>query len=214
MTTATANPAAAARPFTARLLDVVRGFAGHDLDARSLHGFEHVTGRLPDPVPALPGFLLGWLEDGHHVRVSPSPASGGLLHVAWVYWRLGDQFDRETGWRHRVPESDQARVRDALAGCPIAPAWLIDAGPEVVVGWPLAAPLPTDRAPAVLERLARRLGAAWPLPATLPLAGVIRNWNQRAPERVELVDVAPAATYTLEALERAIAAPTTKGGRT
>jgi hypothetical protein len=200
MSAATAAPVDV-RPFTARLLDLVRDLAGHTLDLRSRDGFRHQQARLPEPVTVLPPFVLSWLEDQDHIRIVTAPPP---LRVAVAYWKLGDEFTRETEWRHRVPAADQARVRAALAGFPIQPAWLVTAGPEVVAGWRLAEPLPAADALAVFERLAQRLGATWPWPPTVPLAGVIRNWNETHRERVELVDVAPDQTITRAALERAL----------
>jgi hypothetical protein len=193
--------AAPARPFTEQLLDLVRDFAGQTLDNRSLHGFKRQQARLPEPVTVLPPFVLSWLEDQDHIRIVAAPPP---LRVAVAYWKLGDQFDLETGWQHRVPEADQARVRAALAGFAVPPTWLVLSGPEVMAGWRLAEPLPAADAPTVLERLAARLGATWPLPESLPLAGVVRSWNETHREHVELLDVAPDQTITRAALERAL----------
>ena len=130
-------------------------------------------------------------------------------------WRPETRFDRDTGWRYTVTPEAQVRIREALDGFPLAPTVVVDGGHEVWAAWRLEPVLAVDRDPAraraLPDALAERLGAdveaARDLAATLPLAGVIRNWNQTITDLVDIVDVEPARRYRVEDLESALATP-------
>lgn len=214
------------RPYTERLLSVLHVFDGccrGDLavETRPL-GAGVPTGLIfRPPIPAVPFNLLDAIRDIDGVRFGPVTRSGSQfadLGAAYAVWRLRSYFER----RYQVPPEEHAKVRAALAGFPIAPALLIDAGPEVVALWPLARPMPVDKGPAravaLLTRLATRLGAdadaAQDLTVSLPLCGAVRNWSKSPPDPVDVIDVAPGRTYTLDDLDAALAAGDTAGGGT
>lgn len=224
MTTATRDTASL--PFTERLLRVLRGFDRcRELvhaEARSADGIGRAPLLLRPPFPHVPPAVLQAVADGWGVTVRPATAdASGIsrdLPAAVVVWHPCPRFDRSTGWRSVIPEEEAATIRSALAAFPLPPSFLIDGGHTVVGLWTLVAPLAVDResarAEALYRGLAARLGGAEDVSATtpLPLAGIIRGeWNPGT--RIELVDVAPGQTYLIEALERALRAPTTKGGR-
>jgi hypothetical protein len=217
----------ALRPYTERLLSVLRVFDGcrGDLAVETLP----LGGGVPTslifrpPIPAVPFNLLDAILANDGVRFGPVTRSGSQfmdLGAAYAVWRLGNRD--EPGRCYVVPPEDHATVGAALAGFPLDPALLIDAGPEVVALWPLDRPLAVDKDPtravALLTRLAVRLGAdmdaANDLTVLLPLCGAVRNWNRTPPDRVDLVDVAPGRTYTLDDLDTALAAADTAGGDT
>jgi hypothetical protein len=218
------------RLFTARLLALLRIFDGCRgdifVDARSLSGIGgHVTFNLRPPVSACPFPILDCIRDNDGLRVGLTTRSGGRaedLPAAFVLWKLRRDFGRREGEdpaRYYVLPEEQQRVGAALAGFTVLPAFLIDAGPEIVALWPLSAPLAVDKEPeharrllvALAERLGADVEAARDLMGTVPLAGVIRSWNGNPPDIVDLVDVAPGRRYAVEALEAAlITRPTPK----
>jgi hypothetical protein len=222
MTTPTTHPAtgAEAPPFCTVLLGLLRalarGRAPLVLEGRSLHGLGQERLYVgPDPVH-IPGQMLKKLLDAPwewRTRPGTSWPDGrpADLTAPAVLWRPATQFNAGTEWRHEVDASAQAQIREALAGFPLPAAYVVAAGPEVWACWPLAEPMPVDASPALalalLEALTRRLGgdlhAAQDLRVTLPLAGIVRNWNS-GPAPVEILAGAPGATYTAEQLHRAI----------
>jgi hypothetical protein len=212
------------RPYSARLLDVLRLFdrcRGRVLvDARTLSGIGHEQLHVDLPVPSfLPTPVADALLDNLSLRLSvASRAIDGtprdLPFLFCSFLRAAD-FSAATGYRHRVRESEQERVRAALAGFSLSPAFVIDAGPEVVAVFPLDHPLPVgdpSRADALLRRLAERVVGdvkAASVTTLIPLAGVVRNWNTTNPDYTEIIDVEPTARYSLDRVEATLMIPTT-----
>jgi hypothetical protein len=211
-----------ARPFSARLLDVLRLFdrcrGAVVIEARSMSGIAHEIVRLDPPMPGfIPAPLADALLDNLSLRLSvASRAIDGTprdLPFVFAVWKLASDFNTETDYRHVVRPAEQARVREALDGFPLPPAFLLDAGPEVAALWPLTAPLSADDpgADALLTALAARLGAdVVDVTALVPLAGPVRNWNTSTPAATEICDIRPVARYTPDSIETALTAmPTT-----
>ncbi len=221
MSAAMPDIAVPTRPFTARLLELLRVFDGCrgsiDIDMRSLSGIGQSALSVRPPVAAIPFPLLDAIRDNDGTRFTPVTRAGGLqdLAIAFVCWRPAQCFDASTGWRYTIAPDAQERIREALAAFALPPAQLIDAGPEVVALWLLEAPLAVDRDPAralallvgLAERLAGDVTTAQDLGALLPLCGVIRNWNHELADHVDVVDVEPGRRYPVEQLEAALASP-------
>jgi hypothetical protein len=221
MTPPTETPA---RPFSARLLDVLRLYGRCPgavvIEARSMSGISHEILRLDPPMPAfIPERLSDLLlEPRMSLRLAVATravdSSPRDLPFALAVWRLASDFDASTGYRRRVRESERQRVREALASFPLPPAFLLDAGPEVAALWPLTAPLSADdpRTDALLTALAERLGAdaaSARVTATVPIGGPVRNWNSTNPDYVEIIDGTLDARYSLTEIEAALMIPTT-----
>jgi hypothetical protein len=176
-----------------------------------MHGIGHTGAWIPSgPLAHLPEPVLGLLRDARGIRVPLASGSVAPLDLpaAVVVWRPARLFSAETGWRHAVDPAAVARIEELLDGFPLPPAFLVDGQHELVGVWPLAEPLPVDRDPGqavqLLEALAARLGgdveAARDVRGTIPLCGIVRNWNTTPPALVEILPGAPAATYTVAAL--------------
>lgn len=208
--------------YSAAIAAVLRCFesdAHVSIESHSSAGFGHehylvnaraLAGEGP-PVAVLRTIAAGW-----SVRVAPftRAASYGSpeLPVLFCLWRpktgFGHSpFDSTSGHMHHVTEEAITAITTALATLP-APSILVDAGPEVWAGWRLKAPL-RDMQAAIeaLRSLAVRLGGEPPdardatfSSVTLPLAGVIRNWNQNPPESIAVTHAAADRLYDLEAL--------------
>ena len=206
-----------ARAFTARLLDPLRVFDGCRgqlvITARTRLGIGLPSRwALSPPTRSIPLAILDALRDDLAVEISPATHSGGALAdlaALFARWRLADHHTTSADWRHAVSAEDAAKVRAALDSF-VPPAFVVDAGPDVVAWWPLDRPLAVDRDPAravaLLSRLAARLGAVVPtdLGAFLPLAGITRNWNDYPPDHVDIIDGDVAARYSIDQLERAL----------
>jgi hypothetical protein len=204
-----------ATTYTDRLSAALRLFNGCrgtvTIAGRSLHGFGEQGALIAPPFDqGVPLPVLQLLVDGYSLRLSPATRSGQALAempFLWVLWRPATRFDKITGYRHAVEPAAQAAIADALATMPL-PSVLVDAGPEVWAGWRLAEPFDllhqTTEARGAQVALAERLGGdvktAEDLSATLPLAGVIRNWNNIQREYIEITIAEPARMYRVEQL--------------
>jgi hypothetical protein len=213
---------AAVRQFSERVLALLRLFdrcRGHVLvDARTLSGIGHEQLHVDLPVPSfLPTPVADALLDNLSLRLSSRAVDGTPRDLPFLFavWRLASDFSRETNYRHVVRPEEQARVRAALAGFSLSPAFVLDSGPEVAAVFSLTEPLALDdpaRANALLRRLAQRLDAdvdSARVTALIPFAGPVRNWNTTDPDYVEILDVEPTARYSLAEIEAALMIPTT-----
>ncbi|MFA5028543.1 MAG: hypothetical protein WC713_11790 [Candidatus Methylomirabilota bacterium] len=208
--------APASAPYTESLLGALRSLARGQgtltLEARDLHGHRREELHIRANPEYLPASLTAALAEELGVTTPCVMQDGGApVSLAGIpaVWRLQTRFSRETGWRHTVDPDNQARIRAALAGFPLPPAYLVDGGPIVWAWWALDAPVritdaTTPQIRQVLEGLALRLGGDWQiaddLTTMLPLCGIVRNFGgPESPERVDIEPVDPT-TYTLEQL--------------
>jgi len=215
-TKATDPTATAPQPFTNRLLSVLQLFdrcrGAVAITSRTIHGIGRTEFAFVPPIRGVPFPILDAIRDREGLRFAPSTQDGGRgqdLPAAFVLWRLKEDASAR---RYVVVAEEQQRVREALAGFALPPAFFIDCQHEVVALWPLTAPLAVDkdpeRASALLARLAERLSGDVEVTkdptATLPIAGAIRSWNSNPPDFVDVIEVQPEARYTVEALEEAL----------
>ena len=145
--------------------------------------------------------LVQAVADGFTARISPL-TSRGEIPLAFVVWPMKFTL------RHR-----QFVVTDASDGCQRAaltmvlpPSILVAAGGERWAAWRLSQPLSAVEAPAILGRLAERLGgdivAVQDLTTcTLPLAGRIRNWHEVPAEYISVVALDVQLRYDPAQLE-------------
>jgi hypothetical protein len=172
---------------------------------RSLVGFGLQTHRTRPPVREVPLAIVRQLADDMTLRVAPETRQGGAafaqLPLLFCLWRPAKAFERN---RYVVTPAGVEAVASALHSMPPVSAF-VDAGPEAWAAWRLDRPITDpEEALAELARLADRLGGVAPVlgeeAGTLPLAGPVRNWNNREVERIRIVRVDPALTYSLTTL--------------
>jgi hypothetical protein len=192
---------------------------------RSLVGFGLQTHRTRPPVREVPLAIVRQLADDMTLRVAPETRQGGAafaqLPLLFCLWRPAKAFERN---RYVVTPAGVEAVARALHSMPPVSAF-VDAGPEAWAAWRLDRPITDPEAAlAALARLADRLGGVAPVlgeeAGTLPLAGPVRNWNNREVERIRIVRLDPALSYSLDALKEAPhvdadagAAAAARGGR-
>jgi hypothetical protein len=207
----------------ARIADVLRLFDQAPgqvyVDARSLDGIGHESTQISPPFPCgVPLPQLSLLADNWGVRLAPFACDGGRWVAAPLLvalWRPQILVQTSAQGVCRVVTPDaEAAIAAGLRVMP-PPTVAVDAGHEVWAGWALETPI-TDMARAgdLLCAVAARVGAdaeafaaldkahtsAARESLTLPLGGIIRNWNNQPPEYVRVLDVAPSRRYTLDAL--------------
>jgi hypothetical protein len=206
----------------ARIADVLRLYNRLPgqvyITARTLDGFGSHAMQLPPAFEAgVPMPLLALLRDDWSIRIAPFTWDGGhwcALPMLVAIWRPSTTF-LSAERRHIVTPEGEASVIAGL-GAQRPPTVIVDAGPEVWAAWWLDEPI-TDATVArtALRTLAARVGGDADLFAaigqtetdrvrlealTLPLGGVIRNWNNQRPEHIRVLKVEPSRRYPLDAL--------------
>jgi hypothetical protein len=204
-----------------RLARVLQCFANSRgqvlLEGRSLSGIDsgaqvllRTQGLIHAPLP-----LLKPLADGLSFRVHVATRNGQSIAdvpVLVAKWRLPTAFygsrriarAADAGaapvCRYFITEFGRGLLKAALELAP-PPSFLVAGGAEVAAGWRLVTPLGVGAAAPALAELATRLGAELP-PSDLrtfsvPLCGLVRNWNNNPSEPITIDVAEPARMYAL-----------------
>lgn len=186
-----------------QLFDSTRGEA-MQLEWRSDSGIGHGHLRIRRPFTAVPVPLLQRLRDKCELRVYPLSRSADCavdLPAVVAVWKPRTVFTE----RHAVDLEARAAINAALERF-LEPSALVDAGREIGAWWALETPVRAGEAAGVLRRVAAVLGAD-PPPADLgfwsvPLAGIVRNWNRWPHQYISLAT--SGAVYPLAAIDAAL----------
>lgn len=161
------------------------------------------------PVP----FLAAAATD--QVLISPV-TDQGHLGVLIAQWLPKIDFSRGTDWRYVAAADSIRAIGDAIRSF-LPPSAFIDAHLKVIALWGLVELIDADAGLALMQDVARQLGAVIPADPRelIPIAGICRNGGMIGgiATRIayELVD--PSRRYTVDQIRDALSTPARSRGK-